>query len=423
MPVFAGRLFRNPNHFESEILIVSIGKGHRPEGTECMRIILYTGKGGVGKTSVAAATALASARRGRKTLVTSTDPAHSLGDSFDRGLSNEPAEICENLWAQEIDSTHEIEKDWGQIKAYLLRLFSSQNVDRITAEELIAFPGMEDLLSLLRIMEYYKEGRYDAVIIDCAPTGETLSLLSYPEMMKWWMERIFPLSKKVVKVLRPVSEPVLGIELPSGSVMDDLSRLYSHLDYMKKILSDHDVTSVRIVVNPEKMVIKEAQRSFTYLNLYDFNVDAVVVNKIIPDGVDYGYLQAWREMQTRYRRMIDESFAPVPRLEVPLFPTETVGEPALWDIAEALFGESDPTAIRYQKKAQNLYREDGRLILSLAIPFTEKDKVALDQKGDELIVKAGSVKRYVTLPKSCLARRIEGAKLEDGSLEILFGDE
>lgn len=388
-----------------------------------MRIILYTGKGGVGKTSIAAATALASAEKGLKTLVTSTDPAHSLGDSFDRQLSNEPVSICENLWAQEIDSTHEIEKDWGQIQAYLLRLFSSQNINAITAEELITFPGMEDLLSLLRIIEYYKESSYDVVIIDCAPTGETLSLLSYPEMLKWWMERIFPISKKVMKVLRPVSEPVLGIELPSGSVMDDIDRLYCHLDSMKKILSDHDVTSIRIVVNPEKMVIKEAQRSFTYLNLYDFNVDAVVVNKVIPDDVDYGFLKAWREMQQNYRKVIEESFAPVPQLEVPLFPTETVGIPALRKIAGALFDGGDPTKILYKNKAQNLYMEDGRLILSIAIPFTEKENLSLDQKGDELIVKAGSIKRYVTLPKSCMSRSIAGAKLESGQLKIRFGEE
>lgn len=388
-----------------------------------MRIILYTGKGGVGKTSIAAATAVACAERGLKTLVTSTDPAHSLGDSFDTQLSCEPVSISEHLWAQEIDSTHEIEKDWGQIQAYLLRLFSSQNVDTLTAEELITFPGMEDLLSLLRIIEYYKQSSYDVVIIDCAPTGETLALLSYPEMLKWWMERIFPISKKVMKVLRPVSEPVLGIELPSGTVMDDVNRLYCHLDEMKKILSDPDVTSIRLVVNPEKMVIKEAQRSFTYLNLYNFNVDAVVVNKIIPDDVDYGYWKAWREMQVSYRKMIEESFDPVPRREVPLFPTEAVGSDALKNIAEALFHGSDPSEILYKNKAQTIYAQGNQLVLSIAIPFTEKEKLSLDQKGDELIVKAGNIKRYVTLPKTCLSRSITGAKFEDGLLKILFGGE
>ena len=237
------------------------------------------------------------------------------------------------------------------------------------------------------------------------------------------MERIFPLSKKVMKVLRPVSEPMLGVELPSGSVMNDIERLYSLLDEMKKILSDHDITSIRLVVNPEKMVIKEAQRSFTYLNLYDFNVDAVIVNKIIPDDVDYGYLKAWREMQLIYRQMIEESFTPVPQLQVPMFPTETVGIPSLMQIAAALFNGSDPTKILYKNKTQNIYMEDDHLVLSIAIPFTEKENLSLDQKGDELIVKAGGIKRYVTLPKTCLSRTITSAKFEDGLLKIRFGGE
>lgn len=386
-----------------------------------MRIILYTGKGGVGKTSIAAATAVRSAERGFKTLVVSTDQAHSLADSLDMKLSNEPEEIAKNLWAQEIDATHEVEEGWGKVQKYLTELFTSKAVKDITTQELTVFPGMEDLMSLLRILRYHKEGRFDVIIIDCAPTGETLALLSFPEMMRWWMEKLFPLKKKAIKTLGPAAEAILKIPMPSGQVLDEIQNLHKHLDEMKRVFSDREVSSIRIVVNPEKMVIKESQRSFTYLNIYDFNVDAVVVNKVIPDNVTDDYFKVWKDIHNKYRAEIIESFSPIPIYYSPLFETEVVGLPMLDRMGRAIFGEEDPVAIKYCGRSQRVDKDGEDYILAIDMPFVEKDDLSLNQKGDQLIIKAGNIKRTITLPRTLLDYSIKKAKFEDEMLKIRFG--
>jgi arsenite-transporting ATPase len=386
-----------------------------------MRIILYTGKGGVGKTSIAAATAVRSAAEGRKTLVVSTDPAHSLGDSFDMKLSNEPFELRKNLWAQEIDTIHEVEQSWGVIQKYFTDLFTAKAVKDITTEELTVFPGMEDLLSLLRILSYCKEGRFDVIIIDCAPTGETLALLSFPEMLRWWMEKLFPMKKKALKVVGPVIEPLFKIPMPSGGVLDEIDRMYYNLDEMKKIFSDRETTSIRIVVNPEKMVVKEAQRSFTYLNIYDFNVDAIIVNRVIPNGVTDSYFAVWKDIQEKYLTEIKESFSPIPIYRAPLFETEVVGFPVLERMAAEIFGEEDAIGIKYVGRAQEIKKEGDGYVMSIDIPFTQKDALSLNQKGDELLVKVGSIKRNITLPRTITALAVKKAKFEDNKLKIWVG--
>ncbi len=388
-----------------------------------MRIILYTGKGGVGKTSIAAATAVTSAERGIKTLVVSTDPAHSLGDSLDIRLSNEPVEIRKNLWAQEIDAIHEVEEGWGKVQKYITELLSSKAVKDITTQELTVFPGMEDLLSLLRILKYYKEGSFDVIIIDCAPTGETLALLSFPEMLRWWMEKLFPIKKKAIKVVGPVAESLLKIPMPSGQVMDEIDNMYYQLDEMKKLFSDREITSIRIVVNPEKMVIKEAQRSFTYLNIYDFNVDAVVVNRVIPENVKDDYFKVWKDIQKKYREEIIESFTPIPIYYAPLFETEVVGMGMLERMSEEIFGGEDPVGIKYNGRAQQVYKEAEAYILAIAMPFMDKKELSLNQKGDQLIIKAGNIKRNITLPRTLLNLSIKKARFEEDMLKIWFGSE
>jgi arsenite-transporting ATPase len=386
-----------------------------------MRIILYTGKGGVGKTSIAAATALKSARGGSKTLVVSTDAAHSLGDSFDRKLSPEPIEIEKNLWAQEIDAIHEVEQGWGKVQQYLTALFTAKTVRDITTEELTVFPGMEDLVSLLRILNYYKEKTYDVIIIDCAPTGETLALLSFPEMLRWWMEKLFPVKRKAVKVVRPVVEPLLGIPLPPDSVMGEIETIYSQLDEMKQILSDRGVTSIRIVVNPEKMVIKEAQRSFTYLNIYDFNVDAVIVNRVIPETVTDDYFKIWKEIQKKYKDTILDSFSPIPVYYAPLFDNEIVGMEMLGRMGEKIFKDEDPIGIKYNKRTQAAVKEGEEYVFSIYMPFMDKRELDLNQKGDELIIRTQNLKRSIILPRTIQGLDIKGAKYEEDTLRIRFG--
>ncbi len=388
-----------------------------------MRIILYTGKGGVGKTSIAAATALKSAERGLKTIVMSTDAAHSLGDSLDISLSAEPVEVCKNLWAQEIDSIHEVEKGWGKVQEYLTSLFTAKAVKDITTEELTVFPGFEELLSLLRILGYYKKKEYDVIIIDCAPTGETLALLSFPDMLRWWMDKLFPFKRKAVKLVKPVVEPLLGVPMPDDGVMGEIENIYNQLDEMRQILSDRDITSIRIVVNPEKMVIKEAQRSFTYLNVYNFNVDAIVVNRVMPEIVSDDYFKGWKDIQKKYMEMIKESFAPLPIFKAPLFENEIVGSEMLERLGAEVFGDRDPVRIEYNIRTQEIIKENGGYVLAIRMPFAEKKEVSLSQKADELIIRVGNIKRTVTLPRTLLSYSVKGAKFEDEVLRIRFGDD
>ncbi|KEK24439.1 ArsA family ATPase [Bacillus gaemokensis] len=387
-----------------------------------MRIILYTGKGGVGKTSISAATALQSAKQGLKTLVMSTDPAHSLGDSLGIKLSSEPQEIRGNLWAQEINTIYEMEKGWDKLQKYITLLFTSKAADDITTEELTMFPGMEDLISLLRVLDYYKQNTYDVIIIDCAPTGETLAMLSFPDMLGWWMEKLFPIKRKILKVVRPVAQPLLGVPLPTDDIMNELTNTLEQLGEMRDILSNREVTSIRVVVNPEKMVIKEAQRSFTYLNLYDYNVDAIMINRVIPDTVTDSYFQAWKDAQKKYKTLIQDSFQPLPIYEAPMFEQEVVGLPMLERVGNALFKDDlEPTAVKFNGRTQYVTKDGDEYIFVLSIPFSDKKELSLNQKGDELIIRAGSVKRNITLPKTLMHLSIRGAKFEGDVLNIRFG--
>ena len=385
-----------------------------------MRVILYTGKGGVGKTSLAAATAVVSAASGKRTIVVSTDTAHSLGDSFDLELNDEPVKIRENLWAQEISALFSAEKSWGKVQEYLSALLISQNIKDITAEELIVFPGLEELFSLLEILNHCKEGKYDVVIVDCAPTGETLRLLSFPDVLKWWLEKIFPVEKLLIKIVRPISKPLFGVPLPGDDTLDSIAELFQQIREMHKVLTDQEVTSVRIVVNPEKMVIREAERSFMYLNLYGFNTDAVIVNRLLP-SVNLGqYFEKWGEVHHTYLRYIKDQFSPVPVFTVPLFMEEVVGFEALEKMGCECFGDNPPEKFFYSGQSQKIRQIDGGYVLELTLPFVEKGDISLSQKGDELTVRVGDYKRNIFLPRKLLGRDAVGAKLEDGVLKIDF---
>ncbi len=385
-----------------------------------MRVLVYTGKGGVGKTSVAAATGLLAARRGRRTLVASTDAAHSLGDSFQTRLGPDPVKVADNLWAQEIDALHEMERQWGKIQDYLTRLLSLQNLDRLTLQELTVFPGTEELFSLLEIARHVREKKYDLIIIDCAPTGETLRLLSYPDILRWWMDRIFPVQRRAMKVIRPMAQPLLGMPLPGDEVFEATQALFDEVDMVHRILTDLSVSSVRLVLTPESMVIAEARRSFTYLNLFGFRTDAVIVNRVVPDEVTDDYFRVWKASQERHLRAVEEAFGPVPILTVPLYGQEVLGLEMLGKVGDDCFGERDPAGVLFDRWPQTISREGGETVLTVLLPFVGKGDINVNRSGSELIVHVGDRRRTILLPRSLSGRELTRARFEGDLLKISF---
>jgi arsenite-transporting ATPase len=386
-----------------------------------MRVILYTGKGGVGKTTVAAATAVKCAQMGLRTLVISTDAAHSLGDSLDRELAPEPVEVAPNLYAQEVNALHEMEGHWDRIHDYLAVLFNSQGVDEIIAEELATPPGMEEVASLMWIRRHSQRKEYDVLIVDCAPTGETLQLLAFPDVARWYLDRIFPLERKVMKLARPIIQPFINIPLPADAIYGSIRELLVDLESMKEVLSDSKTCTVRIVLNLEKMVIKEAQRAYTYLNLYDYQVDAILVNRVLPGAVGGGYFAEWRKSQQRYSEQVEAAFSPLPILNTRLFDHEIVGLDNLGELADSLYAEHDPSAVLYHTKPQSLRKEADGYVLALQLPFAGKEQIDLTQRDDELYVSVGAYKREITLPRVLRGKVTTSAQLENGQLAIHFG--
>jgi arsenite-transporting ATPase len=388
-----------------------------------MRVLLYTGKGGVGKTSVAAATAAKLASMGKRTLVISTDAAHSLADAFDLPLGSEPKEIAPRLWGVEIDSLYEAERNWGAIQRWFSNLLHWAKMDEISAEELLVFPGLEELFSLLKIREFAKSDEYDVLVIDSAPTGETLRLLSYPATATWWLEKIFPWKKRALKVARPVMKVAArGLELPSDDVVDAIELLAHQLIELQEILLNPEVTTIRIVVNPEKMVLAEARRSFTYLNLFGFRTDAIIVNRVLPEEVGEGYMAEWRIIQAKYDEEIQAAFSPLPILRVPMMKTEVVGLAMLELVATAAFSETNPSDIMFIEKVEEIHKEGNGFVLDVAVGFAARDEINLTQRGDELTIQVGWHKRKVILPRTLMGRPVLGAKFTDQRLHIRFGE-
>lgn len=385
-----------------------------------MRIILYTGKGGVGKTSVAAATALRCAELGHKTIVISTDPAHSLADSLDRPIGALPVKLDQNLWAQEVDIYHEVKEHWGVIQKYVMSLFSWRGMDEMVAEEMSIFPGMEELASLLLITRYYEAASYDCVIVDAAPTGETLRLLSFPEVSSWWLRNIFPFQRKVYQVVKPVIRPFTDMPLPNDDMLETVKDFLEELEKMHKLLSDRSIASVRLVLNPEKMVIKETQRTFTYLNLYSYGVDLIVCNRLIPGSVTDSYFAQWKGIQSKYLQMVEEAFAPLPILKVPLFSQEVVGERMLRMMSKRLFDNSDPSAVFFQGRSHTIEKAKDGYVLTIPLPFAHKDELDLVRTGEDLFARVGKQRRNILLPRALIGLDIDGAKFENDSLKVRF---
>ena len=385
-----------------------------------MRIILVTGKGGVGKTTVSAATAVAAADRGYRTLVMSTDPAHSLADAFDTTLGDRPTEVAPNLDAQQIDAQQRLEESWGAVRDHLTELFDWSGLKGIEAEELTVFPGMDELFSLSSVRDHARSGAYDTIIVDCAPTAETLRLLSLPEVMSWYMNKLFPASRRVAKVVRPVLTKVSGMPVADDAVFDSVVQFYERIDGIKEILSDTTVTSARLVMNPEKMVIAEARRTYTYLGLFGYGVDAAIVNRVLPDVVEDPYFEQWHKIQQEHLTAIEAGFAGTDVRRLRLFSEEMVGVERLRLVGSELYGDTDPTLRLSTVEPLRVVDVGDDVALVVAVPLADKGDVDVVRNEDELFVTVGPYRRSIVLPDSLKRRRITRASLEDGALQVVF---
>ena len=389
-----------------------------------MRLILMTGKGGVGKTSVAAATGLRCAELGYKTLVLSTDPAHSLADSFDMELGHEPRSIRPNLWGAELDALVELEQNWGAVKRYITQVLQARGLEGVQAEELAILPGMDEIFGLVRMKRHEDEGKFDVLIIDSAPTGTALRLLSLPEISGWYMRRFYKPLQGISVALRPFVEPIFrpiaGFSLPNKEVMDAPYEFYQQIEALEKVLTNNTQTSVRLVTNPEKMVIKESLRAHAYLSLYNVATDLIVANRIIPDEVTDPFFQHWKQNQQQYRQEIHDNFSPLPVKEVPLYSEEMCGLAALDRLKETLYKDEDPTQVYYKETTIRVVQDKNQYSLELYLPGIPKDNIQLNKTGDELNITIGNHRRNLVLPQALAALQPSGAKMEEDYLKIRF---
>jgi len=390
-----------------------------------MRILLFSGKGGVGKTSLAAATGTRLADLGYRTLVMSVDPAHSLGDSFDlqSGLfdarTSEPYRVAEGLWIHEVNIQKEIQKNWREIWSYISSLLRTSGLNEVEAEEMAIFPGMEELTALLYVNEWHKEDRYDVIVLDCAPTGESLRFVSMPTTMKWYMQHIFPIQRGVLKAVRPIANRMAPFELPPDSYFSSVKHLFGRIEGIDQLLEDPQTTSVRLVTNPEKMVVRETQRAFVYFSLHGLTVDLVLVNRVLPEDVEDAFFQEWRRSQAKFLKEIEAYFAPVPTRCVPLFRHEVVGLNRIRELAAEVFADGeDPAAVTRTERPYSFRKQKGIYEVRLRAPFAEKAEVGLFKKGQELVVEVGTVRRHIGLPSSMAGLSPVRARLESGTLIV-----
>jgi arsenite-transporting ATPase len=387
------------------------------------RTILYTGKGGVGKTSVAAASARRCARDGLRTLVLSTDPAHSLSEALEADLGAEPSQVSDRLWGQEVQAQEEMERNWSAMQEWLGELLVDQGVDRISAEELTVPPGADELFSLLALKRHHEAGEFDVLVVDCAPTGETLRLLSFPDVARWWLDKVFPFERQIMAAARPIVRSVLDVPMPGAAVVKDVRALVGNLIAMNEILRDRERATIRLVMNPDKMVIGEAMRTFTYLNLYGYLTDAVVVNRVFPDAVEGTYFGAWRERQREHLERVYSAFAPVPVLLAPYFEAEVAGPVMLDRLADALYtDEQAPAAVLHESLSTELTVNERSAQVRVQMPFAERGDISLKKIGPELVVRVDGQKRTIMLPPALAAWRPTEARLADGALVVTLDE-
>jgi arsenite-transporting ATPase len=386
-----------------------------------MRVLLFTGKGGVGKTTAAAGTATLAAHRGHKTLVLSTDAAHSLADAFDHPAGGEPVEVDAGLFVQQVDAQRRFERSWREIQGYLLTVLDAAGVDPIEAEELAVLPGAEEVFSLLEVRDQVRSGRWDLVVVDCAPTAETLRLLALPEALGWYMQRVFPMERRVLRSLRPVLSRVAGMPMPGDGVFDAVGRLHAELTAVRRVLTDR-CTSIRLVLTPESVVVAEARRTLTSLSLYGYRVDGVLANRVFPDngGADL-WRAGWVAAQAEQLAEVEASFAPIPVHRSPYRAAEPVGlEELAAFAAEAYAGVVDPFAPPPAEEPLSVDRSGDEFVLSLVLPFADRREVDLARAGDELVLTVGGHRRLLALPSALLRCTVAGAVLADGRLSVRF---
>ena len=382
------------------------------------RLLLFTGKGGVGKTTLAAATALGAARQGLRTLVLSTDPAHSLADSFDQPLTPEPQEIRPNLEAMEVDLYYSMNNEWSNLRRLLLQVFKWQGVDRVASQELAALPGMEEAAAMLEVEAFYGQGAYDLIVIDSAPTGETLTFLTLPQTLQWWLQKALPFQRAAIVGGGAWVRNVTGIPLDKGYL--ELEQLYAKLESIRKIMSDPQISSIRLVVNPERMVIREAQRAYTYLQIYGYPVDAVLINRIWPESAGQTVFSKYVQAQQGYIDEIKQSFAPLPIMQVPHLGEEVYGIDLLDKIAVALYGDRNPAEVFYHEVTYQLTQEGNGYVLAIRAPLLDEADVEVKQFGDALVIQARSRRRNLFLPKFLAYYHLKDYTLEDGWLRVRF---
>lgn len=387
-----------------------------------MRIVLVTGKGGVGKTTVAAATALAAADRGYRTLVTSTDPAHSLADALMVDLGSDPTRVVESLHGQQIDTQKQLDKYWGSIRRQLIDVLDWGGAAGIEAEEFLIFPGMDELFALLEVNRYARSGEYDVVIVDCAPTAETLRLLSLPEVLSWYFEKVMPTERRIMRAARPLLSRMTDLPIPEDEVFSAAQSVFESIEGVRELMSQPEVTSARLVVNPEKMVIDEARRTYSYLGLFGYGVDGVVVNRVLPDVVADPYFERWRTIQKQHLDTVDEAFAEIPRLHLRLFDDEMVGVDRLRLMAGELYEDEDPIRGYEAHSPFRIVEEDSKVTMELDVPFVEKEELDVFRHGNELYVQLGPYRRSFILPDALHRRQVIRAHLEVGTLKVTFGD-
>jgi arsenite-transporting ATPase len=385
-----------------------------------MRVLLFTGKGGVGKTTTAAATALRIAEQGQRVIVTSADPAHSLSDSMGLELGTEPIQIAPRCWAQQLDARERLEENWGEIRVWMMEMLDWAGVEGIEAEELSVIPGLDELFALTEVESLCESGLFGVVVVDCAPTAETIRLLSLPDILSWYMERLYPASRRVNRLVSPLLSRLTSLPVADDAVFSAGQRLYDSLDSVRRILADPKITSARLVMNPEAMVIAEARRTYTYLSLFGYQVDAVIVNRMLPELALDPWFEKWREQQQIHLQTIERSFGALPVFRAEHVGGEVVGLEALAGFADGLWGQADPSARLVAGRPLRVDRQGDDYLLSLELPFADSADLDLTRAGDELFISIGPHRRNLTLPDSLSRREISSAALQDGCLAIKF---